>query len=71
MARTIGLDLKRFQADWDSAETKKIVAKDMDDGDHAFVEGTPSIYINGQKYNGSLELAAIRPYLDAELKKTK
>jgi len=71
MARAAGLDLKRFQADWDSPETKKIVARDMEDGDHAFVEGTPSIYINGQKYNGSLELPAIRPILDAELKKSK
>jgi Protein-disulfide isomerase len=35
----------------------------------AFVQGTPTFFINGQRYNGALELDAIRPVLDAELKK--
>jgi protein-disulfide isomerase len=64
-----GLDMKRFTADLDSAETKKTVARDVEDGDKAGVEGTPSVYINGQKYNGSLELDAIRKVIDEELVK--
>ena len=43
----------------------------MADGDKAGVEGTPSVFINGQKYNGSLELPAIKKILDEQLKKTK
>ena len=54
LARSSGLDMKRFQADLDSPETKKTVARDMEDGDRAGVEGTPSVYINGRKYNGAL-----------------
>lgn len=69
IAGKTGLDMKRFTADLDSVETKKAVAKDVEDGDKAGVEGTPSVYINGQKYNGSLELEAIRKVIDEELGK--
>jgi protein-disulfide isomerase len=68
LATGLGLDMKRFTADLDSAETKKLVARDIDDGDKIGVEATPTIFINGQKYNGSLELAALKPVLDAKLK---
>jgi protein-disulfide isomerase len=71
LARDNGLDMNRFAADVDSAETKKVITKDLDDGDRAGVEGTPSIFVNGRKYNGGLDLEAIRPIIDAELKKTK
>jgi protein-disulfide isomerase len=70
LAGTVGLDMQRFQADLDSAETRKTVARDMDDGDRAGVEGTPSIFINGRKYNGALDLPAIRTVIDEELKTT-
>lgn len=69
MAQGLGLDMKRFQADLDSAETKKTVANDVQDGDRAGVEGTPSVYIDGQQYNGNLDLTAVRKVIDAELKK--
>jgi len=68
LAQNIGLDMKRFDADLPSEEVKKTVVKDMEDGDKAGVEGTPSVYINGKKYNGSLELPAIKTIIDAELK---
>jgi protein-disulfide isomerase len=68
-ARGLGLDMKRFEADLDSAETKKAVIRDRDDGERAGVEGTPSVYINGRKYNGALDLPAIRTVIDGELKK--
>ena len=71
LARSNGLDMKHFEADLDSPATKKTVAKDSDDGDRAGVEGTPSVFINGQKYNGSLDLPAIRTVIDEELKKAK
>jgi protein-disulfide isomerase len=71
LAGTVGLDGQRFQADLDSAETKKTVARDMEDGDRAGVEGTPTVFINGRKYNGALDLPAIRTVIDEELKKAK
>jgi protein-disulfide isomerase len=71
LARSAGLDMKRFESDLDSAETKKTLTRDVEDGERAGVEGTPSVYINGRKYNGSLELPAIRTVIDGELKKSK
>ncbi len=71
LARTAGLDMKRFEADLDSEATRKTVARDVEDGDRAGVEGTPSVFINGRKYNGSLNLEAIRPVIDGELKKAR
>jgi protein-disulfide isomerase len=40
----------------------------MEDGNRAGVEGTPSIFINGRKYNGSLDLPALRTVIDEQLK---
>ncbi|MGB7761662.1 MAG: thioredoxin domain-containing protein [Bryobacteraceae bacterium] len=71
LARTVGLDMQRFEADLDSPETKAAVARDMEDGDRAGVEGTPSVFVNGRKYNGDLDLRAMRTVIDQELKKAK
>ena len=68
IAGQVGLDLKRFTADLDSADVKKTVERDVADGDQAGVEGTPTIFIDGRRYNGSLALDAIRPVLESELK---
>lgn len=69
LAAGMGLDVKRFMAELDSPATRKEVDKDIDDGQRAGVEGTPTIFIDGQRYNGSLALSAIKPVLDGELKK--
>ena len=64
--------MKRFTADMDSPiDQESRGTKDVDDGDKAGVEATPTVFIDGQRYNGSLELAAMKPILDAELKKQK
>lgn len=68
-ARTVGLDMKRFEADWASTQTRQTVLRDMADGDKAGVEGTPTVFINGRKYNKPLDLPEIRKYLDEELKR--
>ncbi len=65
----MALDMKRFEADLDSDPVKKAVTRDIADGDKAGVEGTPTVFINGQRYNGELALDAVRPVIDAELKR--
>lgn len=69
MAGRIGMDMKRFTSDLDSAATRKAVERDIADGDKAGVEGTPTVFIDGQRYNGSLALEPFKKVLDAELKK--
>jgi len=71
LARDTGLDMKRFEADLDSAAIKKMVARDLEDGDRAGVEGTPSVFVNGRKYNGSLDLRAFKTVIDEELKQAR
>lgn len=67
-AQQLGLNMDQFQAALDSAKNKAILKKDLQDGEFAGVNGTPAIYINGKHFNGAIELAAMKPYLDAELK---
>jgi protein-disulfide isomerase len=68
LAAAAGLDMKRFQQDLDSDEIKHAVARDMDDGEHIGVDSTPTLFMNGKRYNGPITLAALRPVFDQELK---
>jgi protein-disulfide isomerase len=68
-AKDIGLDMKRFTADLDSEAIRKAVLRDQADGDKAGVEGTPTVFLNGQKYNGDLAPDAIKSVIDGELKR--
>jgi protein-disulfide isomerase len=69
LAGSIGLDTRRFEQDWDSAAVQQTVAREQMEGDKAGVEATPTVFVDGQKYNGSLDLNAIRPIIEAELKR--
>jgi protein-disulfide isomerase len=68
LAQKNGIDLKRFQADLDSTEVKEAITRDVQDGDRAGVSGTPTLFIDGQHYNGPIQLDALKPLLAAELK---
>jgi len=70
-AKQIGLDVDKFKADLDSGKFQATVKKDEADGDTAGVYGTPAFFINGKLYNGPMELAAVKPILEAELKSPK
>jgi protein-disulfide isomerase len=67
-AKEIGLDMNRFTADLTSGKYKAAVDKDFAEGEQLGVGGTPTFFLNGKKYNGSLEPSHVKPVLDAELK---
>lgn len=69
LAEKMGLDMKRFDADLHSPELQKIIVHDIEDGERAGVAGTPTIFVNGQRYNAAVSLAVLKPVLDEELKK--
>jgi len=69
IAQDLKLDLPRMQKDMESKEIHETIDKDLQDGNNAGVEGTPTIFINGQRYNGRIELASLRNIISAELKK--
>jgi protein-disulfide isomerase len=68
-AAGLGLDMKRFTADLESPAIQQAVQRDMEDGNRAGVDSTPTVFIDGQKYNGMLALDAIKPVIEAELKR--
>ncbi len=68
-AKIIGMDMPRFTADLDSDAIKKAVLRDMADGDKAGVEGTPTVFLNGQRYNGDLAPERFQAVIDSELKR--
>ena len=68
-AKEFGLDMPKFIALLDSPGTQSAVDRDMADAARAGVNATPTIFINGQKYQGSLEPAQFLQVLAAELKK--
>ncbi|HIA03697.1 MAG TPA: hypothetical protein EYN66_17625 [Myxococcales bacterium] len=52
-AKELGLNLAKFKAYVASGKGEKIVENDMKEGRAGGVRGTPSIYINGRKYQSS------------------
>jgi protein-disulfide isomerase len=68
LAKGLGLDMQRFQTDLKSPAVGQIVKRDIADGDRAGVPGTPTLYIDGQRFNGPVTLEVLRPVIEAELK---
>ncbi|WP_316832210.1 DsbA family protein [Pedobacter aquatilis] len=54
LAKTIGLDLEKFKADVEADETQQKVESDFESGIRSGVNGTPSFYINGTKFDGGV-----------------
>jgi protein-disulfide isomerase len=71
LAKSLGLDMQRFQADLKSPAVEQVVKRDIADGDRAGVPGTPTLYVDGQRLNGPLTLEVLKPVIEAELKQPK
>ncbi len=59
-ARTIGLDTEKFTTDLRRHAGAYRVAEDVDSADLATVSGTPTFFINGNRYHGAYDLAALK-----------
>jgi protein-disulfide isomerase len=51
-AQEVGLDLGRFKAALDSRKHQAVVERDLAEGQRAGVSGTPTVFLNGRKYQG-------------------
>lgn len=51
-AEQLGLDMAKFKASIDTGKWKPFIDREMADGSRAQVGGTPSIFLNGQRYQG-------------------
>ncbi len=68
IAKGLGLNIAKLENDMDTTGVRQTVERDVEDGNDANVEGTPTIFINGQRYNGAITYQALKPILDAQLK---
>jgi Na+/H+ antiporter NhaA len=59
-ADSIGLDTDKFAADLRKHVGAYRVAEDIDSADLATVAGTPTFFINGNRYYGAFDLAALK-----------
>ncbi|MEV7069111.1 thioredoxin domain-containing protein [Streptomyces collinus] len=67
-AEELGLDMKRFEADWKDSATAERVEKDRQDGLALGVQGTPTFFINGKRPQIQSE-ADFKAAIEAELAK--
>lgn len=69
-AQKIGLEIPKFQTDMLSMQTKKRIDDDLARGTALKINGTPSVYINGQLLPfEKLDVGQMRQIIDAELAK--
>lgn len=67
LAKEAGLDVARWRSDRDSEAAKARVDADRNEGLQLGINATPSIYINGRKYDDPLEIASLKDWIDEEL----
>ena len=65
-AKTLGMDVDKFQKDMKDPALDKIIADDIKAGADAQVTGTPSLFLNGKKINDR-SLPGLKKLIDAEL----
>jgi predicted DsbA family dithiol-disulfide isomerase len=75
MAAKIGLDLKSFGSDVKSKKTRDAVNRDFLEGARLGVNGTPTFFINGRRYDGEHQFhtmaEAIQQAIDKAAKTSK
>jgi NhaA family Na+:H+ antiporter len=66
-AAEIGLDLERFTRELEEGIHTERVAKDLQSGVKSGVSGTPTFFINGQRYDGPWDLASLKAEIEKPL----
>lgn len=67
IAKEVGLDVARWRKELDSDGVRDRVQADKSEGTDMGVNATPSIYINGRKYEDPLEIVSLKDWIDEEL----
>jgi len=70
IAKELKLDMEKFNREMKDPSLQKLIARDIEDGRRAGVEGIPKIFVNGKlPREGSLQ--GLEDLIEAELKKGK
>jgi protein-disulfide isomerase len=65
-ARDLGLDVDRFEVDLNDHHYAERVQEDFMGGVRSGVNGTPSFFINGTRYDGSWDQSSLIEVIEAE-----
>lgn len=68
IAKEIGVDAARFEADMDAQECAQFVQADMAELGRFKVNSTPAFFINGKYIGGALPKDGFKQVIDAQLK---
>lgn len=68
-AKNLSLDTKKFNECLDSGKHVKTVAKGLEEGRQAGVNGTPAFFVNGIMISGARPFEDFKEIIDSELKK--
>lgn len=71
LAKEAGLNEKKFGKCLNSNKYQDLVKKEIETGNNAGVQGTPSFFINGQPVSGALPYDNFKQLIDQELGKAK
>jgi protein-disulfide isomerase len=66
-ATALGLDLERFADDIESGRYEPKIREDFMSGVRSGVNGTPTFFVNGVRYNGGYDPASLIEAISAEL----
>lgn len=70
-AKKLGLDIAKFNADFDDPKTKQIVEDDIALGNKVAVRGTPHFFVNGERVVGAKPLAEFEKIVEKHLAEAK
>jgi protein-disulfide isomerase len=70
IAREMGLDMEQFNKDLKDPAISSLIDRDLNDGRHANIPGTPAVFVNGKPLN-QRSLQGFQQAIEAELKKKR
>ncbi len=70
IANELKLDMEQFNSAMKDPSIQKLIARDMEEGRQAGVEGIPAIFVNGKLPKES-SIQGVKALIEAELKKEK
>jgi protein-disulfide isomerase len=65
LARSIGVDLDKYDACMDGQRYAGRVQASLEEGQHAGVQGTPTFYVNGRRFDGRPASDAFKALVDS------
>ena len=64
VARELGLDVERFHRDLEAAEARRRVEEDLGEGRRNGVTGTPTLFVDGMRYDGAWDFQSLLEALE-------